>query len=125
MADWGFTIKDQLQEIGIDLNIPPFLEGRLQLPSEEVQRGRQIASLCIHVERTIGRIKTFGILSGTLPLSMAHIANQVVCVCAWLSNFHPTLIAAPTEIFESDVDQYFQEWDASYCSSNFNSDNDL
>ena len=27
MADRGFTIKDQLNKIGIDLNIPPFLEG--------------------------------------------------------------------------------------------------
>lgn len=59
MADRGFTIRDQLQEIGVDLNIPPFLQGQQQLPSEEVQRGRQIASVCIHVERAIGRMKTF------------------------------------------------------------------
>ena len=32
------------------LNIPPFKEGRKQLPSEEIQRGRHIASLRIHVE---------------------------------------------------------------------------
>jgi len=59
MVDRGFTIKDQLHEIGVELNIPPLLEGRQQLPSEEVQKGRQIASLRIHVERAIGRIKMF------------------------------------------------------------------
>ena len=45
MADQGFTIKDQLKEINVELNIPPFLEGRQQLPADEVKRGRQIASL--------------------------------------------------------------------------------
>ena len=45
MADRGFTISNQLSEIGVDLNIPPFLEGRLQLPSDEVKKGREIASL--------------------------------------------------------------------------------
>ncbi len=124
MADRGFTIKDQLQEIGVDLNIPPFLEGRQQLPSEEVQRGRQIASVRIHVERAIGRIKNLGILNGTFPLSMARVANQVVCVCAWLSNFQPALIAAPTELSETDVDKYFQAWDDSDCCSDSDSDND-
>ena len=27
MADRGFTIKDFLKEINVELNIPPFLEG--------------------------------------------------------------------------------------------------
>ena len=45
MADRGFTIKDQLKEINVELNIPPFLEGRQQLPADEVKRGRQIASI--------------------------------------------------------------------------------
>ena len=51
MADRGFTIKDMLKDLGIDLNIPPFLEGRRQLPSTEVEAGRKIASVRIHVER--------------------------------------------------------------------------
>ena len=59
MADRGFTIKDQLEAIGADLNIPPFLDGRAQLSSEDVSIGRRIASLRIHVERAIGRLKTF------------------------------------------------------------------
>ena len=58
MADRGFTIKDMLQEVGAELNIPPFMEGRKQLPAKEVQQGRHITSVRIHVERAIGRIKT-------------------------------------------------------------------
>ena len=57
MADRGFTVKDQLSAMGVHLNIPPFLAGRTQLPPEEVKKGRGIASLRIHVERAIGRIK--------------------------------------------------------------------
>jgi len=105
MADRGFTIKDMLQELGVELNSPPFLEGRSQLTSEEVKAGRGIASLRIHIERAIGRIKQFRILQGTFPLSMIRLFNQVVCVCAWLTNFHPALIAPPAELSEKDDDE--------------------
>ena len=50
MADRGFTIKDMLKQLNVDLNIPPFMDGRRQLPSQEIQSGRKIASLRIHVE---------------------------------------------------------------------------
>ena len=42
MADRGFTVKDMLKELNIELNMPPFMEGRKQLPAKEVQEGRQI-----------------------------------------------------------------------------------
>ena len=54
MTDRGFTIKDMLQELGADLNLPPFLEGRKQLTAEKVTQGRSIATLRIDVERAIG-----------------------------------------------------------------------
>lgn len=125
MADRGFTVKDQLQEIGVDLNIPPFLEGRKQLPAEEVKKGRQIASVRIHVERAIGRIKNFSILKWNFPLSMIRLANQIVCVCAWLSNFQPALVPAPTELSETEVDDYFQAFDDSDLSSGIDSDSEM
>ena len=78
MADRGFTIRDMLSALNIELNIPPFMEGRQQLPAEEVQKGRKIASLRIHVERAIGRMKNFTILKGTIPISLARLAS--VCV---------------------------------------------
>ena len=70
MADRGFTIRNQLAPLGVGLNIPPFMEGRAQLPAAEIQKGCKIASLRIHVERVIGRVKNFSILKGTLPLAM-------------------------------------------------------
>ena len=56
MADKGFTIREMLKEINVDLNLPPFLNGK-QLTADEVLKGRRIASLRIHVERAIRRIK--------------------------------------------------------------------
>ena len=50
MADRGFTIHDHLKEIGAELSIPPFKEGRTQLSAAEVLEGQKIVSVCIHVE---------------------------------------------------------------------------
>ena len=80
MADRGFTIKGLLKEINVELNIPPFLEGRQQLPADKVKRGRQIASLRIHVERAIGRVKQFAILQGNFPLSIYGTSGESNCV---------------------------------------------
>ena len=109
MADRGFTIKDLLKELHIDLNIPPFLEGRRQLPSTEVDAGRKIASVRIHVERAIGRIKCFSILKGTIPISLARLTNHIVCVCAFLTNFGPALVSSPETSSEDEVDAYFAQ----------------
>ena len=115
MADRGFTIKDMLDDIGVKLNIPPFMEGRKQLPASEVSEGRKIASVRIHVERAIGRIKSFQILKHTIPITLAGLSNQIVTVCAFLSNFKPVLVP-PAEPYSeeefnssSDVDDYFAE----------------
>ena len=109
MADRGFTIRGMLNEIGVDLNMPPFLDGRAQLPAKEIQEGRKIASLRIHVERAIGRMKNFDILKGTIPITMARQINQIVCVCGFLTNFHPALVPPPETISDSDVEDYFQD----------------
>ena len=82
MADRGFTIKTQIEEIGAKLNIPPFLDGCQRMSPDDVKTGRRIASLRIHVGRVIGRVKNYSILKGVLPLSMSRIANSdCVCVC--------------------------------------------
>lgn len=77
MADKGFTIRDMLKEINVDLNIPVFLNEK-QFSPEDVEKGRKIASVRIHVERAIGRIKTFHILKGTIPITMARLTNQIM-----------------------------------------------
>ena len=43
-------------------------------------------------------------LAGVFPLKMARIANQIVTVCAYLSNFHPTLVPVPDSQDKDDSD---------------------
>ena len=112
MADRGFAIKESLSKLGIELYLPPFREGRHQLPADEVQRGHLIASLRIHVERAIGRMKQYKILRGVFPLKMARLANQIVVVCAYISNFHPARVPPLiiTDTHENDeIDLQFDE----------------
>ena len=85
MADRGFTIEDMLTPLGVQLNIPPFLGGREQLATSEVVDTQQIASLRIHVERAIRRVKQYGILANMMPASLASSANQIWTVCCILN----------------------------------------
>ena len=91
MADRGFDIQDDLALLGVRLNIPPFLKGKSQLTEKELVETRRIASIRIHVERAMERIKKFHIFDRTLPSSMSPIANQIFFICAILSNFNPPL----------------------------------
>ena len=102
MADRGFTIKDVLKEIGIELSIPPFMEGREHLLPEDVERGdvyRLCVLMCINVKET-------------LPKALARLSNQIVSVCAYLSNFIPVLAPSSTmtltDTYE-DVDKYSED----------------
>lgn len=71
------------------------MDGCCQLPAEEMQVGRSIASLRIHVERAIGWMKQYKIVRG-------------VTVCSYLNNFHPGLVpnttfsASPLDSVEGD-----------------------
>lgn len=126
MADRGFTVRDLLAKKNIALNIPPFMEGKKQLSSEEVKSGRNIASLRIHVERVIGRIKNYAILKSTLPLSMIRLANQIVTVCAWLSNFNPVLIPPPADTStEEEVASYFNALEDTSSDSDYDADSEM
>ena len=57
MADRGFTIDDILPP-GVTLNVPPRLNDSGQLTESERTTTRRIASVRIHVERAMERIKT-------------------------------------------------------------------
>ncbi|KAH7958404.1 hypothetical protein HPB49_001329 [Dermacentor silvarum] len=58
MADRGFKLDPHLEVQGIKMNRPEFTKGKDQLPESEVTETRRIASLQIHVEREINRIKS-------------------------------------------------------------------
>ncbi|CAN7988745.1 unnamed protein product [Ixodes pacificus] len=91
MADKGFCIDDLVEEIGVGLNIPPFLRCD-QFTAEQTQETQDIAALWIPVERRIQRIKCFHIFDRPIPTSLAPLANQIWAICAILSNLQSPLI---------------------------------
>ena len=98
VADRGFTISDLLEVKKVTFNMPPFKNGKAQLSKQETVSGRQIASLQIHVERAIGRMKHFRILNSVVPLKCSRSLSMTFRVCAYLSNVNGSLIARPPTI---------------------------
>ena len=92
MADRGFTIANDLAPFGVTLNIPAFLSGREQFTTSEVIESQTIASVRIHVERAIQRVKRFRILRNEISLSLHGSINQVWTIVCLLTNFLPPLI---------------------------------
>lgn len=53
MADRGFIIEEDVALQGARLTVPAFTKGKQQLSQKDVELSRQIANVCIHVERII------------------------------------------------------------------------
>lgn len=92
MVDRGFEIQDLLVSKKALLNIPLLMRCKDQLDPDEEDETRQIASVCIHVERAIERIKNFNILRQIIPNTMAEDINKIWKVCAILTNFKGPLV---------------------------------
>lgn len=92
MADRGYKCHDELSAKGVKLNTPAFMKGLNQLPPTDVVRTRRIASVRIHVERAIARLKNFRILKNIFPIKSIDTIENIVICCAGLSNLQPPLI---------------------------------
>lgn len=81
MAECGFNIQDYLTPLEVRVNIPPFLKGKEKLEPDKLVETHRIASLRIHVERTMESIKNYHIFDRTIPSSLTEVAEQMfLCV---------------------------------------------
>ena len=62
MVDRGIDLEGDLP-MGVELNIPAFMNGKDELDLGEETRTRRIVSTRIHMERTIARVKSCRILN--------------------------------------------------------------
>ena len=69
LADRGFDITDDLALLGASIAILPFTKGKPQLSQQELEFSKQLSSIRIHIESTIGRMKNYKILHTTLPIA--------------------------------------------------------
>ena len=91
MADRGFTIGDLLAKKKAYFNIPPFLRKK-QFSVAEIEETKSIATVRIHVERAIGRVKLFHILDANVPLSLSRNIESIFRLCCFLTNFDKPLV---------------------------------
>lgn len=82
--------------LNVKVNLPPFLGGSDQMPAEDVIKTEEIASLRIHVERAINKIKNFHIFDRVVPLHQFGLIKQIWTVCAILCNGQPNIISVNT-----------------------------
>lgn len=93
MADKGFTIRDELAEVGACLVMPHFLsKDKKQFSKEEVIHNKKVASLRIHVERYMERLKNWHYFDRPTPISQSDIVSDIWIIIACLSNFLPPMI---------------------------------
>lgn len=85
-------VEKEVEEIGLQLNIPPFARANRQMPHADVEMTKRIAKHRVHVERAIAKIKKFKIVSGQIPISRLVNINQIRYIVRMLSNFQPHII---------------------------------
>ena len=101
LADWGFTIAEDIALFGAKLEIPTFTRGKKQLSQREVETSQQLSRVRIHVERVIGLLKNkYTILKGQLPVQLlkhnddSDVANidKILFVCGALTNLAKKIV---------------------------------
>ena len=91
MADRGFKIEEMLAFYQCSLAIPPSKCGDLQMSKEQVKSTSRIANARIYVEQVMKRLKDYRILSNEIPVTLISLADNIVKVCAALSNLQKPL----------------------------------
>jgi hypothetical protein len=92
LADRGFPILEDLAVRNAILAIPPPSSGIEQQERSQVHKTSSVANARIHVERSIGRIKQYTILTNVLPISLVPLIDDIAVVCAALSNLQDPLV---------------------------------
>ena len=92
LADRGFNIKEEVAAVGGTLRIPHFTKGKKQLPGEEVDHDRKLSNVRIHVERVIGRMKTFCYIQQTVPLLQVPILDECMIVISSIVNLNQSVV---------------------------------
>jgi hypothetical protein len=93
MADRGFKhITNMLLEKKCELVRPPSVEAKKKPTKREAKLGKQIASLRTNVERVIGRLRDFGIISGlSLDHHYVEFLDAILVIICGISNWQDTI----------------------------------
>lgn len=96
LADKGFPQISTSQAKGVITLIPPRKKkNQAQFTPEQMELTKKIASVRIHVERSIQRMKIFKVLKNRMGLHLLPHLNKLIGVIAGLVNMQRPLIAVP------------------------------
>jgi hypothetical protein len=87
LADKGTRIGPLVRRLGGNYVVPASLkDGFVSL--SEAEMNERIAQARVHVERCIGRVKGFKILTGKLHARLCHKIDEILWACTWASMYH-------------------------------------
>ncbi|KAI7794583.1 uncharacterized protein LOC130572003 isoform X2 [Triplophysa rosa] len=90
LAIRGFPIREDLVAYQATLHIPHFKKSDKQLCASEAGTPGRLSNVRIHLERVIGRLKKFTILTSVIPRNQEDILGDMVTVCGALTNLCQT-----------------------------------
>ena len=93
MADKGFNVQDLFAAHDVTVNIPSFFKKKNRMSGRQVLSDRKISSKRVHIERIIGMLKTFKILTSPLSSSETRLASHIISVCCMLCNFRKRIVS--------------------------------
>jgi DDE superfamily endonuclease/Helix-turn-helix of DDE superfamily endonuclease len=93
MADKGFNVQDLFARNDVTVNIPTFFKKKNRLSGRQVLLDRKISSKRVHIERIIGMLKTFKILTSPLTSSEVRLSTHIISVCIMLCNFRKNIVS--------------------------------
>ena len=91
--DRGFRDSiDTMESLGLNVSLPPFLNGRRQFTTSEANQSRYVTKLRWVVEAVNSRIKQFKYLANTIPnSSLSHLEQDLSIVCAIINRYRPPM----------------------------------
>lgn len=95
LADRGFKhIEQQLFDKGVVLQRPPTVPSNSKLSKLDVRKTREIASLRIHIERVVRRVREFSMLQqhSVVNTNLIRILDECVIIACALINLQNPLI---------------------------------
>lgn len=95
MADRGFKhVEEYLQKSGIQLVRPPSVKTGVKLSKCEAKQTKQVASLRIHVERVIRRLREFNMLKphACTNNNFVRLLDDIITISCALINIQDSLI---------------------------------
>ena len=87
MVDKGFNITVECAARRIYISVPPGKRGQSQMLTNDIEQTHKVANVRILVEQVISQLKNFRMLSHEIPLNMIVYMDDVLQICAAITNF--------------------------------------